>query len=79
MTDFASQHVSHVSQNFDVSTNPVARFFNRIWNGLVFLAESGSQAQALKRLSEISDAEFEARGMTRADAVRRVFAPRFYI
>ncbi len=76
MTDFAS---SHVSQNGGVSANPVTRFFNRIWNGLVTLAESGSQAQALKQLSNMSDAELAARGTTRADAVRRIFAPRFYI
>lgn len=72
MTDFAYQHA-------DAPANPVARVFNRIWDGLVFLGESGAQAQALKRISETSDAEFEARGTTRAEAVRRVFGGRFYL
>lgn len=71
MTDFASQHIG-------VTANPATRFLNWIWNGLIQLAESGTRAQALKKLSQISDSELEARGTTRYEIVRKIFADRLY-
>ena len=72
MTDFASQHVG-------ASTNPVARFFASIWSGMVFLAENSARARAVQQLNEMSDAELEARGVTRQDMVRKIFADKFYL
>lgn len=72
MTDLTSQQIG-------VTANPVARFFGWIWNGLVFLAENSSRAQALRKLSETSDEELAARGVTRDEIVRKMFADRYYM
>ncbi len=72
MTDLTAQHIGETG-------NPVARFFNWIWNGLVVIAESSSRAQAVRRLNEMSDAELAARGVTREEIVRKIFADKFYV
>lgn len=72
MTDFTSQHVG-------VAGNPVTRFFNWIWTGVVYLGENSSRGRALKKLNAISDAELEARGVTRQQVIRRIFADRLYV
>lgn len=72
MTDFTSHHVG-------VAGNPVTRFFNRIWNGLVYLGENSTRGRALQKLNAVSDAELEARGVTRQEIVRRIFADRLYL
>ena len=44
-----------------------------VWNFLVALGESTARARMLRDLSEMSDEQLAARGMTRQDIVRRVF------
>ena len=48
--------------------------FRVIGNVLVSLAENSSRMEQVRRLQELSDAELEAAGTSRADEVRRIFA-----
>ena len=48
--------------------------FRAIGRGLVWMAENNSRMQAVDRLSKVTDAQLAARGTTRADEVRRIFA-----
>ncbi len=71
MTDYATHHV-------DVSTSSVTHFFDRIWNGLIHMAENTPRAKAVQKLNQISDAELAACGTTRQEVVRRMFAGLYY-
>ncbi len=44
-----------------------------IWSALIALSESSSRMKAVHELNTLSDEELAAHGMTRTDAVRRIF------
>lgn len=48
--------------------------FRAIGHGLVRLAENSSYIKQVEALNELTDDELAARGTTRADEVRRIFA-----
>lgn len=74
MTDFTANQTSTVEFG-----NPIARFFGSIWNGLIYLAEQNSRVKALNKLSETSDAQLAAKGLTREVEMRRIMADMLYI
>jgi uncharacterized protein YjiS (DUF1127 family) len=52
----------------------LARPFRGVWNFLVLVAEAHPRMEAVNKLNALSDADLEARGTTRSDEVRRIFA-----
>jgi len=65
-TDFNGSHSSALS----LITAP----FRAIGTALVWLAENDSRLHAARKLQETSDEALAARGTTRADEIRRIFA-----
>lgn len=56
----------------------IATPFKAVWRFLVRLAESDSRIQAVNRLNAMSDADLSAKGLTRDEEVRRIFAGSYY-
>jgi uncharacterized protein YjiS (DUF1127 family) len=54
-------------------------FFKNLWTMLCWLGENSSRARMIREISAMSDADLEAKGLTREDLVRRVFDGAFYI
>ena len=52
--------------------------FRAVGTFLVMLAEAGPRMEAINRLNGMTDEELAAKGLTRADEVRRIFGDRFY-
>lgn len=48
--------------------------FHAVGRGLIWMAENNSKMDAVQRLSKLSDEDLAARGLNRADEVRRIFA-----
>ena len=53
--------------------SPLA-FFERIYAALATLGESTGVARSLMRISEMSDADIEARGTSREELIRKVLS-----
>lgn len=53
--------------------------FAAIGRGLVAIAESGPRMKQVRRLNELSDADLEALGTTRAEMVRKIFGGSIYL
>ena len=65
--------VTTTKPGFHLSTF-LARPFVAVFNVLVAMAEAHPRMAQINKLNAISDAELAARGTTRADEVRRLFA-----
>lgn len=57
----------------------IARPFVAVWNFMLMLAEAHPKMTAVNKLNAMSDEQLAARGTTRADEVRRIFAGQFYL
>ncbi|SFD90440.1 DUF1127 domain-containing protein [Roseivivax sediminis] len=57
----------------------LARLGDGLTRGLTFLAENNPRYARIQQLNRISDAELEAQGTTRAEAVRHMFRDQFYL
>ncbi|MBY6047671.1 DUF1127 domain-containing protein [Vannielia litorea] len=53
--------------------------FDRVLTALVAMAEANPRMKAVKRLSEMSDEQLDARGLKREDIVRHVFRDIYYV
>ncbi len=53
--------------------------FRAIGRFLVMVAESTEMMRQVEKLNNTSDQELAARGVTRHDVVREIFASRYYI
>ncbi len=47
--------------------------------GLVRMAEAGPRMAAVRELNAMSDEDLAAKGVTRAEMVRRIFGPAYYL
>ena len=56
-----------------------ARFFAKLADLIECVALSGSRAQLIEELNNLTDAELAAKGLRRDDIVRYVFADKMYI
>lgn len=61
------------------SLRVVARPFVAFGNFMVRLSEASSMAQAANKILELSDEDLAAQGLTRNEAVQRVFAKYAYL
>ncbi len=52
---------------------------DRVLTALVAMAEANPRMKAVKRLSEMSDEQLDARGLKREDIVRHVFRDIYYV
>ncbi|AKS46733.1 hypothetical protein SAMN05444287_1856 [Octadecabacter temperatus] len=59
--------------------NILARPFVAIGNMLVALAEASTMAQEAKRVADMSDADLEAAGLTREQAIAEVFGAQAHL
>lgn len=66
MADFTANNVS-------LSGNPLSRAVVAVWDFLVEVGETSARARALKELSQMTDAELEARGFKREELAQRLF------
>lgn len=64
---------------FRILGHAVVSILARIGHGLVQMAEAGPRMAALRALNAMSDEDLAARGVTRADMVRRIFGPAYYM
>ncbi|MFK7877092.1 MAG: hypothetical protein AB8B71_15115 [Paracoccaceae bacterium] len=64
MTDF--------TVNSSRSGNLILRLLTRFWDGLVYLGESSARARTLQVISEMSDEDLRARGLSRHDLVQSI-------
>ena len=53
--------------------NVFSSFFKSAWAMFVWLGENTARARMVREISAMSDAQLEARGLTRYDLVQRVF------
>ena len=77
MTDFTANQAT--TTRVAPTASIFARLGSALWNGLVYLSENNSRAKALRKLSEMSDAELAALGTNRADAARRILSDIYYV
>ncbi len=56
-----------------------ARPFVAFWNVMVRIAEAHPKMTAVKALNAQTDAQLAARGTSRTDEIRRIFAGQFYL
>jgi hypothetical protein len=52
----------------------VADIFAGIWNALVHIGEANLKVRRIQELSDLSDAELDARGIKRENIIRHVMA-----
>lgn len=64
---------------FRILGHTLVSILTRIGHGLVHMAEAGPRMAAVRALNAMSDEDLEARGVTRADMVRRIFGPAYYM
>lgn len=57
----------------------ISRGLRGIWNGLIFLGENSARARVVQQISDMSDAELESRGLTRADLVKRTLTDGYHL
>lgn len=57
----------------------LSRFLDRTIALLARMAESNPRYKQLQALSDLSDEDLAARGLTRIDIVRHVYGDRFYM
>lgn len=57
----------------------ISRIGHAVLSFLVKLGEANALARDIEKLNKISDAEFEAKGTTRADAVQSLFVGRYFM
>lgn len=50
-----------------------------IWDGLVFLGENSARARVVRQINSMSDEQLAARGLTRADVVKRVISDGYHL
>jgi uncharacterized protein YjiS (DUF1127 family) len=74
MADFTANTVGTT-----VPGNLISRVFKKVWDVLIYIGENNSRAQTIQALMQLSDAELEARGLTRHEIVQRVFADGRYL
>ena len=67
---------SHPSLNI---TGAVTRALQWVWNGLIILGENSARARVLHQIGQLSDAELQAIGVTRADLVKRVMSDGYHL
>ncbi|MHA6346098.1 DUF1127 domain-containing protein [Roseivivax sp. CAU 1761] len=61
------------------SAGLLTRGLSALGRALSFLAENNPRYQQLRAVQMMSEAELAARGVTRADMVRRIFHDRSYL
>ena len=60
-------------------TGIVTRALQWIWNGLIMMGENSARARVLHQIGQLSDAELQAIGVTRADLVKRVMSDGYHL
>ncbi len=71
----ATLTTTHTGLNLSAVFKP----FVALGKFLVQIGESNTRVQALRKLTEMSDADLAQRGLKREDIVQHVFADKFYI
>ncbi len=64
----------HLADVIGMITEP----FKAIGRFTVQIAEADSRMQAVARLNAMTEAELEAKGLTREDEIRRIFSAMYY-
>ncbi|KUF10498.1 hypothetical protein [Pseudoponticoccus marisrubri] len=59
--------------------NLLASFFDRILNGMAWLAEHDSRLRRAERLNAMSDEQLAKLGLKRQDIVRHVFGGAYFV
>ena len=70
--------MAHTATHFS-APGLVGAFFQKIWNGLIYIGEHSARARMAQEIAWMTDEELERAGMTRADVVKRVFCDRYYL
>ena len=60
-------------------TAPVSRFFSRIGEFLMSMAETNSRVRQVEALSALSDDELAQRGLKRSEIARYVFSDSYWL
>ena len=70
--------MAHAIEHHSAPSFPLTAL-RSVWAMFCWFGETTARARMLRELSELSDAQLAAQGMTRQDIVRRVFDDGTYI